>query len=1078
MRVFLPAGVAVVLATTFIHAQQPPVTNVAPTISSFDVAWGGAGPNSNSTFTISGAAFSTSPHATRFVDATNGTDVFQGVSCSSSTTCTASLRAGLAAAGTIKTIAVKALTPGGTSAGSLNFIYYGAPLAALSPNTGPYNASTAYNINGGPFTTGSASNPGLTSVYLFTSIFDGTCASQTLCSRSAPAISADCCTIQGAKQVSIRTPGGSASPYFLYGETPNTPTITSVSPAAGPSAGGNAITITGTNFIAGAQSGVTGPWGVRMGTGFTFITPVNSVEATSVSCSSTTTCTLVVPAGVAGSVADIQVMTICPAGSSAAGCGGTNARPSGSIPTIRTAAYAYAGIKTNPAPGLFGGGPYLYTSENGGTTSFSVALTSQPTAAVHVTLAVSPAGQANVAPAAGLDFTTANWATPQTVTVVGLDTGAGTGNVQYNVNMTASSADTTYNTLFASSPGIINVDNDSKQILVAPQAGLVTTRAGGTATFQVVLSQQPSATVTVNLASSDTTLGVLSVSSLTFDTTAGGVSSWNTPRSVTVTGQPDAAQAGTPRPYSILMTVSSTDTTYGDPTTYWPDIQVTNQDAAPLITANPSNQQAGPGQVATFTASATASPAPTVQWQVAANTSGAPFVDVAGATSTTLSFTVGAGDDGKAYRAVFTNAGGSSTTTVATLTFPPSAPAITVNPVASMTVLTGNVIFLSSAASGSPAPTVQWQVSTNGGGSWTNYPGATSPNLSFAALRFDNGKQYRALYTNAQGSTATTATSLFVRLRVRSDIDNPQDRKSDLVIWRPGVGTWFWLTSSSTFNYAAQGQKQWGSSAQGDIPISADMDGDGIMDLVVWRPTNGTFFWLTSSTGYNYASQQQKQWGNNGLGDKPFIGDIDGDGKGDLIVWRPSNGTWFYLLSSNGYNYANQGQTQWGNSALGDQPMIADFDGDGRVDFTVWRASTGTWFWLKSTTSYAQQGQVQWGNNALGDIPLVADLDGDGASDIVVWRPTDSTFYWLTSLSGFNQAAPGVRQWGSSAQNDVPMLGDLDGDGAAELIVWRPANGTWFWLTAAGGYSYGGQQQKQWGSSAQNDVPMMKGGIY
>ena len=409
----------------------------------------------------------------------------------------------------------------------------------------------------------------------------------------------------------------------------------------------------------------------------------------------------------------------------------------------------------------------------------------------------------------------------------------------------------------------------------------------------------------------------------------------------------------------------------------------------------------------------------------------------------------------------------------------PLPPSITVHPPAAVTVLTGTTVFWSSVATGS-AMTVQWQVSTNGGSSWTNIVGATSVNLSFAAVRFDNGKLYRAVYTNVSGFAVTTAVALTVRLRVRSDMDNPQDRKSDLVIWRPGSATWFWLTTSSSFNYAAQGQRQWGNSALGDIPITADMDGDGITDLVVWRPSDGTFYWLTSSTGYAYANQQQKQWGNSALGDKPFVGDIDGDGKGDLIVWRPGSGTWFYLLSSTGYSYAAQGQRQWGNSALGDRPIIADIDGDGLVDFTVWRASTGTWFWLKSTANYDvnQQRQVQWGNNALGDIPMVADLDGDGASDIVIWRPSDSTFYWLTSLSGFNQAAPGVRAWGSSAQNDVPMLGDIDGDGAAELIVWRPATGTWFWLTASGGYSYAGQQQMQWGSGAQNDIPMMRGGIY
>ena len=60
------------------------------------------------------------------------------------------------------------------------------------------------------------------------------------------------------------------------------------------------------------------------------------------------------------------------------------------------------------------------------------------------------------------------------------------------------------------------------------------------------------------------------------------------------------------------------------------------------------------GSTATFTAAASGSPTPTVQWQVSTN-GGASFTDIVGATSTTYSFTVAAADNGKRFRAVFTN---------------------------------------------------------------------------------------------------------------------------------------------------------------------------------------------------------------------------------------------------------------------------------------------------------------------------------------------------------------------------------------------------------------------------------------
>src|ERR1035437_2416081 len=87
----------------------------------------------------------------------------------------------------------------------------------------------------------------------------------------------------------------------------------------------------------------------------------------------------------------------------------------------------------------------------------------------------------------------------------------------------------------------------------------------------------------------------------------------------------------------------------------------------PVVTTNPANQAVTAGAIATFTAAASGTPAPTVQWQV--STSGGAFANVAGATTATLTLTgTTAAMNGNQYQAVFTNSVNRATTTAAQMT--------------------------------------------------------------------------------------------------------------------------------------------------------------------------------------------------------------------------------------------------------------------------------------------------------------------------------------------------------------------------------------------------------------------------
>jgi hypothetical protein len=107
------------------------------------------------------------------------------------------------------------------------------------------------------------------------------------------------------------------------------------------------------------------------------------------------------------------------------------------------------------------------------------------------------------------------------------------------VNRPASSSDPNYAGMAGPAVAATNADNDNAGIEVTPVAGLVTTEAGGTASFAVVLKSEPTADVVIPVASSDATEGTPSAASLTFT-----AADWNLPQTVTVTGANDAVQDG------------------------------------------------------------------------------------------------------------------------------------------------------------------------------------------------------------------------------------------------------------------------------------------------------------------------------------------------------------------------------------------------------------------------------------------------------------------------------------------------------------------------------------------------------
>ena len=260
VRVTTPLGISPTSsADLFAYAATPTVSGLIPTVGS---QFGGT------TVSIIGN------HFTGATVVAFGTTLATNLTVVSDSLITVSSPAGIAG-----TVDVTVTTPGGTSATSSAdlFTYVLAPtVTGLSPTGGPKVGGTLVTITGSGFT-------GATSV-----IF-GTVPATNLTVVNDNTITVDSPPGTGTVHVIVTTPGGTSVPtsadLFTY-----SPTVTGLSPTAGPVVGGTVVTITGSAF--------TGATAVAFGT-----TP-----ATSFTVVNDTTITADSPAGAAGTV-DVTVTT-------------------------------------------------------------------------------------------------------------------------------------------------------------------------------------------------------------------------------------------------------------------------------------------------------------------------------------------------------------------------------------------------------------------------------------------------------------------------------------------------------------------------------------------------------------------------------------------------------------------------------------------------------------------------------------------------------------------------------------------------------------------------------------------------
>jgi len=257
-----------------------------------------------------------------------------------------------------------------------------------------------------------------------------------------------------------------------------------------------------------------------------------------------------------------------------------------------------------------------------------------------------------------------------------------------------------------------------------------------------------------------------------------------------------------------------------------------------------------------------------------------------------------------------------------------------------------------------------------------------------------------------------------------------------------------------------------------------DWNGDGVTDALFYAPDSGDNFWyisnraaggsLSFTPSINPIPPADAQMWVLGQGVTPIVGDWNGDGFADLLLFNNHNQSNYWFVNNGGTGGSlsfvrTVNPIPPGSINQGADVLPGDWNGDGLTDLVLWHKSSGDNRWIMSKGGVGGALSFDYFINAnpsinlqQGDAMPIGDWNGDGVPDMVWWNKPNGANHWFVTnpYTGGMPSFPGYSDpiaLTNMLGGDEIHAGDWNGDGITDLMWWEKGGGNTRWFIRSGG---------------------------